>query len=106
MIPGVPSMGGAELLILLTIVLLLFGAKRVPELGRSLGRGITEFRRGASEEADSSNELLRLSKADLPRPKSWGLSEAPALWPSEFPRRRIRGRYAESLRIPSVRTGG
>lgn len=52
-------MGGAELLILLAIVLLIFGAKRVPELGRSLGRGITEFRKGTSEEVDSSNELLR-----------------------------------------------
>ena len=64
MIPGVPSMGGAELLILLALVLLIFGAKRVPELGRSLGRGITEFRRGASEEADSSDELRKLSLKD------------------------------------------
>lgn len=52
-------MGGAELLILLAMILLIFGAKRVPELGRSLGRGITEFRKGTSEEVDSSNELLR-----------------------------------------------
>ncbi len=57
MIPGVPSLGGTELLILLAVVLLFFGAKRVPELGRSLGRGIKEFRKGASE--DTGNNELR-----------------------------------------------
>jgi sec-independent protein translocase protein TatA len=35
-----------HLLILLVIVLLLFGAKRLPELGHSLGRGIQEFKEG------------------------------------------------------------
>jgi sec-independent protein translocase protein TatA len=35
-----------HLLILLVIILLLFGAKRVPELGRSLGWGIKEFKEG------------------------------------------------------------
>ncbi len=49
MIPGVPSMGGVELLIVLVIILLFFGAKRVPELARSLGRGKREFRRGIEE---------------------------------------------------------
>jgi sec-independent protein translocase protein TatA len=49
MIPGIPNMGGAELLIVLAIILLFFGAKRVPELGRSLGKGIREFRQGTTE---------------------------------------------------------
>ena len=48
MIPGLPSMGGMEILIVLAIILLFFGAKRVPELGRSLGRGIREFRQGTA----------------------------------------------------------
>ncbi len=53
-------MGGTELLILLAIVLLVFGAKRVPELGRSSGRSIKEFRKGVSEDADNNGlrELL------------------------------------------------
>jgi sec-independent protein translocase protein TatA len=53
-------MGGAELLILLTIVLLVFGAKRVPQLGRSLGEGIRDFRKGLAEDAaddDDAGEL-------------------------------------------------
>jgi sec-independent protein translocase protein TatA len=49
-----------ELLIVLTIILLVFGAKRVPQLGRSLGKGIREFREGvaeASREDDDAAEL-------------------------------------------------
>jgi sec-independent protein translocase protein TatA len=42
-------MGGMELLILLAIILLFFGARRVPELARSLGKGKREFHKGALE---------------------------------------------------------
>lgn len=44
-------MGAQELLIVLAIVLVLFGAKKLPELARSMGTSIKEFRK-ASEEAD------------------------------------------------------
>ncbi len=54
MIPGFPTIGGTELLILLAIILLFFGAKRIPQLARSLGRGAHEFRKGIS--AASSGE--------------------------------------------------
>ena len=57
MIPGLPSMGGMELLIILAIVLLFFGAKRMPELGRSLGNGIREFRKGTAGHEDNKEEL-------------------------------------------------
>ena len=48
-------MGGTELLIILAIILLFFGATRIPQLGRSLGQSMREFRKGAS--GDSDNEL-------------------------------------------------
>jgi sec-independent protein translocase protein TatA len=66
MIPGLPQVGGTELLILLTIILLFFGAKRVPELGKSLGKSMREFRKGASEEdTDEARELRE--RGELPR---------------------------------------
>jgi len=37
-----------ELLILLVVLLLVFGAKRLPEMGRSLGKGMREFKEGVS----------------------------------------------------------
>lgn len=40
------GLGGHELLIILFVMVLLFGASRIPELGRSLGSGIREFKTG------------------------------------------------------------
>ncbi len=46
LVPGLGSIGATELLILLTIILLVFGAKRSPELARGLGSGVQEFKGG------------------------------------------------------------
>jgi len=62
-------MGGTELLIILAIVLLFFGAKRVPELGRSLGKSIREFREGASVE-DEKDEVKQLPNDNETREKA------------------------------------
>jgi sec-independent protein translocase protein TatA len=43
---GIGSFGGTELIIALVIILLLFGAKRIPELAKGLGSGVREFRKG------------------------------------------------------------
>jgi sec-independent protein translocase protein TatA len=45
------SLGGPELLIVLAVVLLLFGAKKVPDLARSLGQAKREFEDGGKEPA-------------------------------------------------------
>ncbi len=52
-------MGGMELLIILVIVLLFFGASRVPQLGRSFGQSLREFRKGASEDSDDEPRELK-----------------------------------------------
>ena len=49
LIPGIPSLGPTELIIALVVILLLFGAKRIPELARGLGSGVREFRAGTKE---------------------------------------------------------
>ncbi len=53
------SIGVKELLLILLIVLILFGAKKIPELARGLGNGLKEFRKATKEtdDAKSSNEL-------------------------------------------------
>jgi len=43
------SIGWQEILLILVIVLLLFGAKRLPEIGRAIGKGIKEFKEGLRE---------------------------------------------------------
>ena len=44
------GLGYQELMIILVIVLLLFGAQKLPELARGLGKSVSEFKRGQSEE--------------------------------------------------------
>ena len=56
-------MGGLELLILLVIILLFFGAKRVPQLARSFGIGARELKKAASEE-DEENQAKESNKAE------------------------------------------
>ena len=44
------NLGGPELLILLLIILIVFGAGKLPEVGGALGKGIREFRKGQEGE--------------------------------------------------------
>jgi sec-independent protein translocase protein TatA len=56
LIPVLPTVGPTELIIVLAIILLLFGAKRIPELARGLGTGIREFKRGTRGEVDEEKK--------------------------------------------------
>ena len=50
------QIGMQEIILILFILLLLFGAKRLPELGQSLGKGIREFKRGLNEIKEDLDE--------------------------------------------------
>ncbi|HEX7320427.1 MAG TPA: twin-arginine translocase TatA/TatE family subunit [bacterium] len=43
------NFGWQEILLILIIVLILFGARKIPDLARSLGRGVKEFKKGLNE---------------------------------------------------------
>lgn len=47
------NLGFTEIMIILLVVLLLFGAKRLPEVGASIGKGIREFKRSLSDTQDA-----------------------------------------------------
>lgn len=55
-------MGGVELLVILVIILLFFGARRVPELARSLGIGARELKKAASD--DDENQAVESSRVE------------------------------------------
>jgi sec-independent protein translocase protein TatA len=50
------GIGWPELTIILVIVLVIFGASRVPEVGGAIGRGIREFRKSVTEEPEAKSE--------------------------------------------------
>ena len=52
------NFGGGEIILIFLIVLLLFGAKKVPELFRSLGKGVTEFRKAKNEWEQDISEVM------------------------------------------------
>ncbi len=61
------NIGMPEILIILVVVLLLFGAKRLPEIGSSMGKGIREFKKSINDMNRSVTELDRDERAELPR---------------------------------------
>ena len=52
------NFGGGEIILIFLIVLLLFGAKKVPELFRSLGKGVNEFRKAKNEWEQDINDVM------------------------------------------------
>ncbi len=57
------GIGLPELLIFLVVVLLLFGASRVPEIGRSVGKGMREFKDAVSGRGDEDERAPSLPRA-------------------------------------------
>jgi len=55
--------GGAEWIIILLIFILLFGASRLPSLGRSMGQSITGFKRGMAEGREDDDKAEREERA-------------------------------------------
>ena len=66
-----PSLGFGEILLILLIALIVFGPTRLPEMGRTIGRSLREFRRTASDlraeiEADLDDEPPTVSQMRSP----------------------------------------
>lgn len=59
---GIPSM--PELMVILLIVLLLFGSKKIPELAKGLGGGIKNFKKAMSEDEESETKPAEKIEAD------------------------------------------
>ena len=60
------NIGFTEVLLIAVVVLLLFGAKRLPEIGASMGKSIKEFKRGLSDMDKSIRDGASETRARLP----------------------------------------
>jgi sec-independent protein translocase protein TatA len=72
------SVGLPELIIIFTLALIIFGPRKLPELGRSLGKSLAEFKRASNELRNTLDEEIRLDDQ-----RSARAQEAPALPPVE-----------------------
>jgi len=61
---GMPSM--PELLVILAIIVLLFGAKKIPDLAKGLGKGIKDFKKAVNEEdePESASAVKEIEKKE------------------------------------------
>lgn len=70
MIPCFANIGTGELIVILVVFLLLFGAKRIPELAKSIGKGIGMFKQGLNETVNQVNEPVEKTTAEKQTEKS------------------------------------
>jgi TatA/E family protein of Tat protein translocase len=77
-------LGIPELMIILVVALIVFGPRKLPELGRSLGRSINEFKRASNELKSTLDEEIRVEerKAAEPPAASFTSPTEPAALPS------------------------
>ena len=62
------GMGPWEIVLILIVVLLVFGAKRIPEIAQSLGKGITEFKRGVKDVQTEIENNVNTAPPPEPQP--------------------------------------
>jgi TatA/E family protein of Tat protein translocase len=67
-----------ELLIILTLALIIFGPRKLPELGRSLGKSLGEFKRASNELRNTLDEEIRIEEERNTRPTRPAQSAEPA----------------------------
>jgi len=72
------SIGMPELIIIFVIALIIFGPRKLPELGRSLGKSLAEFKRASNELKSTLEEEIRLeeTRASLEESKAKAAAQA------------------------------
>ncbi len=78
---------GGEIILILAIVLILFGAKKLPELAKGLGQGIKEFKKATDHASEGLRDVMAQSAPNAPRrlPAATTFSPAPECAASQVP---------------------
>ena len=87
---GLLNLGGGEIILILALVLILFGAKKLPELAKGLGTGIKEFKKATREVTDEVSHAMdepppAPKRPAVPAPTQPAQVEAPQTVPQSAP---------------------
>lgn len=74
---AVLGLSGGELVLVLVVILVLFGAKRIPEFAKGLGKGINEFKKASREVTDEINREDDAPKTTTPPANTTPQSKPP-----------------------------
>ncbi|MEN6302890.1 MAG: twin-arginine translocase TatA/TatE family subunit [Armatimonadia bacterium] len=61
------GLGTSEILLVILVILLLFGAKKIPEMMRGMGQGLREFKKAASEATDDIKKAVEDTDNEPPK---------------------------------------
>ena len=62
------SIGMPEMLVILVIALIIFGPRKLPELGKSLGKSLAEFKRASNDLRNTLEEEIKVEEQQIKRP--------------------------------------
>ncbi len=100
------SIGMPELIVIFVIALLVFGPRKLPDLGRSLGRTLAEFRKASNELRNTLEEEVRLDEqkaavpvSTIPQPPP---PQAAVRTPAEAPATEAAGRVTTDVPPPAA----
>jgi sec-independent protein translocase protein TatA len=79
------SLGMPELIVIFIIALIIFGPRKLPELGRSLGKSIAEFKKATNELQSTLEEEIRLDEQRTAHEAQKKAAEPPATPPAASP---------------------
>ena len=82
---GLFNLGGGEIILILAVVLILFGAKRLPELAKGLGQGIKEFKKATQNASEGLREAMAESSSSTQRPMIPATTASTVPEPSHVP---------------------
>ena len=71
------SIGMPELMIIFVIALIIFGPRKLPELGRSMGKSLSEFKRASNDLRNTLDEEIRIEDKPPPPPAPKSMAPTP-----------------------------
>lgn len=82
---AVLGLGGGELLLIFAVILILFGAKKIPEFAKGIGQGMKEFKKASREVSEELQSAMDVDSTPAPRPSTKSIPQSSPEHPASEP---------------------